>query len=167
MPNVAVQKMNGTENRLPIFDEIAKRFEDVRHRAFELFEHRGCEVGRGLEDWLKAEREILGSPPAELAEKDGAYELQIALPGFDVKDVQVTATPTEIIVHASSREEKKSEKENVLWTEFASNDVYRQLPIPNPIDADKTTATLEKGLLRVLAPKAVRAEKQSIAVKAA
>lgn len=167
MTNVVVQKANGTEKRLPIFDEIAKRFEDVRHRAFELFENRGCEIGRGLEDWLKAEREILGSPAAELAEKDGAYELQIALPGFDVKDIQVTATPTEIIVRASSSQEKKSEKENVLWTEFTSNDVYRQLPIPNSIDADKTTATLEKGLLHITAPKAVRAEKQSVAVKAA
>jgi HSP20 family protein len=167
MPNVAVQKVNGTEKRLPIFDEIAKRFEDVRHRAFELFERRGCEAGRGLDDWLKAEREILGSPAAELAEKDGAYELQVALPGFDAKDVEVTATATEIIVHASSSQEKKSEKDDVLWTEFASSDVYRHLPIPNPIDADKTTATLEKGLLRVTAPKAIQAEKPSSTAKAA
>ncbi len=167
MPNVAIQKMNGSEKKLPIFEEIAKRFEEVRHRAFELFENRGCQGGRGLEDWLHAEREILGSPAAELAEKDGAYELLVALPGFDVKDVRVTATPTEIIVHASSSQEKKSEKNTVLWTEFGSNDVYRQLQIPNSIDADKTTATLEKGVLRITAPKAIQTEKQLIAVKAA
>lgn len=167
MPNVTVQTVNGSEKRLPVFDEIAKRFDAVRNRAFELFETRGCEIGNGLDDWLKAEREILGSPIAELAEKDSAYELQVALPGFDVKDVQVTATPAEIIIHAASNQEKKTEKENLLWTEFASSDVYRQVQIPNPIDADKTTATLEKGLLRITAPKAVEAQKKPVAINAA
>ena len=166
MPNVAVQKINGSEKSLPIFAEIAKRFDEIQHRAFELFESRGCQIGRGLDDWLKAEREILGSPVAELAEKDGSYELQLALPGFDGKDVHVTVTPAEIIVHASSNQETKSEKDNVLWTEFASNDVYRRVQTPNRIDADKAAATLDKGLLRVTAPKAIAPEKKSMSAKA-
>jgi len=167
MANVVVQKTDTSEKHLPILDEIAQRFEEVRRRAFELFENRGCEIGRGLEDWLKAEREILGSPAAQLAEKDSSYELQVALPGFDAHDVQVTATPSEIIVHAASSKEKKSGKENLVWTEFAANDVYRQVHTPKQINADKTTAVLEKGLLRITAPKAVQAEKKSIAVTAA
>lgn len=172
MPNITVQKVNGNEKRFPIFDEIQKRLQEVQHRAFNLFERRQSEIDRGLEDWLRAEREILGSTAAELAEKNGAYEFQVALPGFEAKDVQVTATPGEIIVRASSSHETKTEKGDVLWTEFASNDVYRHLPIPKPIDLDKTTATMDKGLLRVTAPKApqsdvVPAGKQSSSVKVA
>jgi hypothetical protein len=53
---------------LPILGEIAKRFEHVRRRAFELFEKRRCEVGHALEDWLKAEHELLGWPVAEMSE---------------------------------------------------------------------------------------------------
>ncbi|MBZ5636006.1 MAG: Hsp20/alpha crystallin family protein [Acidobacteriia bacterium] len=49
-------------------------------------------------------------PAAELDEKDGAYEIQIALPGFEVKEVEVTATPTEVLVHAATKEEKKTQK---------------------------------------------------------
>ncbi len=32
--------------------------EQVRRRAFELYEERGCGNGRELEDWLRAEAEI-------------------------------------------------------------------------------------------------------------
>ena len=34
------------------------REEQVRMRAFELYEERGCGDGRELEDWLRAEAEI-------------------------------------------------------------------------------------------------------------
>lgn len=35
--------------------------EEIRGRAYELFEARGGEVGHELEDWLQAEEEIRGS----------------------------------------------------------------------------------------------------------
>jgi len=37
----------------------------------------------------------------------------------------------------------------VLWTEFDSNEVYRRFQVPNPINADKVTATLENGILKI------------------
>lgn len=33
--------------------------DQIRRRAFELYEARGCQDGHGLEDWLRAESEIL------------------------------------------------------------------------------------------------------------
>ena len=35
--------------------------EEIRKRAYELFEARGAEDGQELEDWLRAEQEIRGS----------------------------------------------------------------------------------------------------------
>ena len=97
MANVAVQKVEkaGPEP-LPIFETIEKRLDEVRRRAFELFEKRGYQLGHEIDDWLKAEHEVFGWPAAELAEKDGKYEAQITLPGFEPKEVQVTATPSEV-----------------------------------------------------------------------
>jgi DUF2934 family protein len=31
----------------------------IRERAYELYEHRGCEPGQDEQDWFRAEREIL------------------------------------------------------------------------------------------------------------
>lgn len=168
MPNVEIQKVKDSEKTgLPIFQEFEKRFGQIRNRAFELFETRGRELGHELEDWFKAEREIFGSPVSELVDKGNAYELQMALPGFDSRDIEVTATPDELIIHASSEQQKKSDKENVLWSEFTSSDVYRRVPAPTSLNSEGATATLEKGILRITAPKAQETKSKSIAVKAA
>ena len=33
----------------------------IRQRAYELYEARGCEDGHDLDDWLRAEAEIMGT----------------------------------------------------------------------------------------------------------
>lgn len=157
MPNVEVQKVTGNEKAtFPLFHEIAKKFDAVRNRAFQLFEGRGCQTGHDFDDWLQAERELMGAPAAELTDKGNAYEAQIALPGFDPKDVEVTATPDEIVVHAASKKEKTSESGQILWSEFFSNEVFRRIPAPAPLNTNNTTAVLEQGILRINAPKAVQ-----------
>jgi HSP20 family protein len=157
MSQVAIKKANDAGKKtLPVFEEIAKRLEAVRERAFDLFEKRGRELGHDREDWLAAERELFDWPAAEFAEKDGAYEIHVTLPGFEAKDVEVSATPTEVVVHASMEERKKTQKGRVLWTEFGSNEVYRHFGVPNPINVDKMTANLENGLLRITAPETAK-----------
>jgi HSP20 family protein len=152
MPQVAVEKVNDAGKALPIFERIAQRLEAVERRAFELFEERGGEAGHELEDWLKAEGELLGCPEKELTEKDGAYKVRIPLPGFEAKDVEVTATRNEVIVHAATHEERKTQKEAVTRTEFGSDEVYRRFAVLNPINVNKVTAILEKGVLTIDAP---------------
>ena len=61
----------------------------------------------------------------------------------------MTATPSEIVVHAATKQEKKGDKDNVLWTEFGSKNVYRRFEVPNPINLDKVTANIENGLLHI------------------
>lgn len=168
MPALVVQKVEDKSAKaLPLFEEIEKRLEDVRRRAFQLFEGRGSEIGNPLEDWLRAEHEIMGWPAAELDEKDGKYELEMTLPGYDPSEVQVTATPSELIVHANAKREKKAEEGKCLWTEFTSNDVYRRFELPEAIDMERANATLDKGMLHVTAPKKPRAEAKPIEVRAA
>lgn len=153
MSQVAITTTDdGRKSSLPVFGEIAKRFKAIERRAFELFEEGGRRMGRDLEDWLKAEHELLGSPPAELSEKDGVYEMHIALPGFHAKEVEITATPSGIVVHAAAKRENQAEKDNIVWSEFGSSDVYRHFELPNRIEVDKVTADLENGLLRINAP---------------
>lgn len=42
------------QDRLP----DSTREEKIRRRAYEIYLERGAEPGRGLEDWLQAEREL-------------------------------------------------------------------------------------------------------------
>jgi HSP20 family molecular chaperone IbpA len=155
MSSVTVQKVTDSEkSALPVFENIGSLFEGIQQRAYNLFQAGGCICGHDLDDWLKAEHEILGWPAAELKENADAYEAQITLPGYDAKDVEVIATPSEIVVRVASEHEKGGEDGAVLWTEFGSNQVYRRIGTPSPIDTGKVTAKLEKGVLRITAAKA-------------
>lgn len=152
MATIAVQKIeDSARTLLPIFQEIDKRIDQVQRRAFELSLTHGREDGHAMEDWFRAEHEIMGWPAAELAEIDGEYKLEMTLPGFDAKNVQVAATPTEIAVHAATG--TKPDGEHLLWTEFGSNDVYRLFHLPQSINTAHMRAGLENGLLKITVAK--------------
>jgi len=160
MSNILVQKVNSPEKQaLPIFAEIGKRMEDVRRRAHELFHLRVNGEGSDLSDWLTAEREIFGWAKAELAMKNNAYEIQLALPGFDAKDVEVTATHEEIVVHAAAKHQRQETSDpSIVWSEFGTNELYRRFDLPKSIALDKVSAKLDKGILLITAPYAVEAK---------
>jgi HSP20 family molecular chaperone IbpA len=141
---------------IPIFQEIGRRIDAVKQRAFDLFQRRGHTDGYALEDWVQAEHEILGWPAAELTEKDDAYEVHVTLPGFDAPEIEVTTTPSELVIHAATQHEKKGKEKGVVWTEFGSNDVYRHFELPSKIQVEKVVANLDKGILRITAPLAGR-----------
>lgn len=158
MANVTLRKVPTIEDRrLPIFAEAERIMKEVSRRAFDIFTARGAVEGHALDDWLAAEREICW-PAGELVDQAKTYELSVALAGFAPQDVEVTATPREIIVHAKTKSERKEERKEaesvVLWSEFGTNDVYRRVALSAEIDPEKVVATLDNGLLKVVAPKA-------------
>jgi len=166
MASVAVQKIEEKSVKpFPLFREIEKQFDQVRCHAFELFEKRGRELGHALEDWVQAEHDVMGWPAAELSETDSMYELAMTLPGYEPKDVEVVATPSEIVVHAKVEAETKEKKR--LWTEFRSNDVCRRFEFPEAIDVEKTMARLDKGMLHITVAKMSKVQAKPIQVRAA
>ncbi len=155
MSNVAVQKVEGRNTgAVPVLEQLERRLHDIRRRAFELFELRGGEAGHDLEDWLVAEREVLGWPVLEVEESDRQYDFRVILPGFKAKEVGVTATPSEIVVHARSTREKKSRAAEMSSTYASSNEVFRRIDLAQPIAVDQVKARLDDGTLRITAAKA-------------
>lgn len=153
MSDLKVHKVPSPEDRkLPVFKEFDEIADQIRVRAYNLFANRGFSMGNEVEDWLTAEREICW-PTAELVEEDDEFEIKVALAGFEPGDISVTATPREIIVKASHKEERKEDDKKVRWSEFRSNDVYRQIALPSDIDVDKIEAEFEHGMLEIEAPK--------------
>ena len=155
MPQIKIESVkDGDPKSQPILAQMERRMEDVRRRAFELFELRGCEYGQEVEDWLKAEREVLGWPPLETKENEREFEFQVPLDDFQVSQVTVLVTPSEIVVHAKTEAEKQAEEANARAAAFTGTEIYRRIELPRPIETDRTTATFDKGTLRITAAKA-------------
>lgn len=153
MTQVTVQGYTEAQKALPVYEDFARRMDAVRQRAFELFERRGFVPGRELDDWVSAEHDLLGWPSAELRERDSEYEIDMTLPGFTPADVEVTAMPGEVLVHACAEQRKTSGDEKVLWSEFTTNEVFRRFALPQGIEPARVTAQLNDGFLRVHVPR--------------
>ena len=166
MSKVAIQTFRN-EPVPSFFEEADRLFDEIRRRAFSLFEHRGFSPGRDLDDWLAAEREILWSPPVEMIENEKEFRVQIAVPGCEAKDIQVTALPESILVQTQPERTPEKKDGTVHISEISARKLYRRLDLPSPIDLEKITAKLDKGLLRLVAPKAAPTVEKKIHVAAA
>ncbi len=160
MADIKVQKVEKAEDRaLPVFQQLDDMLGRIQRRAFELFEARGFADDHDLEDWVTAERELCGAT-TEFVEQEKNYVLSVALPGFEPGQISVTATPGELIVQASEKTERHEEpakkEQKVLWSEFRSSDVFRRIELSEPIDVAKVSATLNQGLLKIVAEKAAK-----------
>ena len=166
MAKVDIQKVESPEDRsLPIFSEFDELMDRIRVRAYNLFRDRGSSEGGDLDDWFTAEREICW-PSAELEEDDDEFEIKVALAGFSTAEISVTAGPRELIVKASHESKRgETEKPNIRWSEFQSNNVYRRVELPAEIDVDKIKAKFANGLLEIDAPKAKQPEKRTKVVE--
>jgi HSP20 family molecular chaperone IbpA len=150
-----VRHWNGKE-KPPVVAELEKTIEKVQQRAFRLFEQRGELPGLEWEDWLRAEHEVLGSASAELLENDKELKLRVAIPGVESKDVTVTATPESLIVQANASDRHSEADGEIRFCEFSRDKLCRQFGLPSPIDVNTVSASLDKGMLNIVARKAAK-----------
>lgn len=153
MSTVAVQKIREADQSRPLLQETIQLLDRVRTRAFELFENRGRTPGSEIGDWLQAEKEVFRVPDMELSEGEWAFQLEIALPGFDAGDIRVAALPDALIVEGQAAHQHRNTHGTIHLCEFGERRVFRRIPLPKPIDVDHVSANLENGLLRVRAAK--------------
>ncbi|MGH9648484.1 MAG: Hsp20 family protein [Bryobacteraceae bacterium] len=156
MSIVVVQKIRDANQSRPMLKETTDLLDQVRMRAFELFQKRGGVPGSDLGDWLQAEKEVFRVPDMELAESDGEFQLQFAMPGFEAKDIRIAALPDELIVEGEAAHRHRGADGTVRYCEFGERRVFRQIPLPKQVDVDRVSATLDKGLLQVRAAKTNR-----------
>jgi HSP20 family protein len=168
MPNVVVQKVTDPGTiPLSFSDSMGKIFDQIREKAFCVFCENGSTHGHAIEDWLKAERELFQVPESELVERGKEFALQIAAPGFEAKDLEITALPNSIVVKGEATKESEKSERKVYFSEFSNKQLYRLYALPAAIDVDKTVATLEKGMLKVVAQKAEQQTKREKTVSIA
>jgi len=155
MANVSVEKVRDGESAPPtLFERMAAIVDKVRQRAFEVFESRHRVDDHSLDDWLQAERDVIHSPQAELTEKDGKFQVRVAISGFAPKDIRVTAMPTFLVIDAESKHEREQNGGDVHFCEFGQKQLFRRLDLPAAINVANVTATLDHGMLQITAPKA-------------
>jgi len=150
MSRVAVQ----TETTQTLMQRIEALTDSIRQRALAIFQSHNGGKTSDLDDWLQAERDVVWSPASELVNGEKEFFARVAAPGFDAKDIHVAALPNALIIEGDTTHTHESTNGNVCFCEFSEKKLFRRLDLPETIDPDRVTASLDNGILQVTAPKA-------------
>ncbi len=91
--------------------------------------------------------------PVELHEKDNEYSVKAELPGVKKEDLDIDIDKNHITINAKKEEELKEDTKGYRKSEFKYGEFSRTVYFPQEINIDKTKATLEHGILSIVAPK--------------
>ncbi|MHC1757163.1 MAG: Hsp20/alpha crystallin family protein [Methanosarcina sp.] len=93
------------------------------------------------------------SPLTDVAEEDNRVIVTTDLPGIDRENVELSLRENFLVISASKGKEEETEKEGYLRKERSFMRYYREIPLPEGVTEEGTTAQLKNGVLTVTLPK--------------
>ncbi len=88
-------------------------------------------------------------PAINISEDKKNYKIEIAVPGFDKKDIKIEFDNNLLIISSEKEKEKKSSKKNWLKQEYSYSSFCRRIPLPEGIDENKIKAKIRNGVLTI------------------
>lgn len=98
----------------------------------------------------------LSVPSINIKESEKAYDLSIATPGLDKKDLHMEITEGILTISAEKEKEEKEEKKNGHYNrmEYNYTSWSRSFTLPKDCDSNKINAEYKNGELKISIPKA-------------
>ena len=166
MPQIAITSIQDQEEAITVVSKwTEEHLQDIRSAAFGYFEQRGQFQGNDWADWLRAEREVLWRPPAEMFENSAAIVLRVAVPGFGATSLSITAAPFSLLIEGTETHQHCGLDARLRFCEFGRR-LFRRFDLPARIDPGDVGATLDKGILEIFVAKARRVEEADEPVEA-
>src|SRR5215471_1079568 len=148
----AVQRVKETAPAKPtVSTSILDRIEEVRNsiarRAFEIFEGKGRWPGRELDDWLRAESEMLHPMHLEFAESDSDLTVRAEVPGFSAKELEINVEPRRLTVTGKRETKEETKKGKTIYSELSAGEILRVVDLPVEVDTDNVSGVLKDGVI--------------------
>jgi|YNPNPStandDraft_1061719.scaffolds.fasta_scaffold22073_6 HSP20 family protein len=108
------------------------------------------------EDWLLPvfPRTELAKPAMDLYETDKEVVAELNIPDFNPENVEITVE-NDVLTVKGKMDEKKEEKEKGYWRkEIRRGSFERMVRLPVAIKQDAVEASYNKGVLKIVMPKA-------------
>src|ERR1051325_11497719 len=141
------------------WDDIDKLMNQVRERAYQIFDGRGRGDGHDWDDWFQAETELLKPVPLEITEKGNMLNIRADVPGFNENELEVNLEDGVLTIKGEHHEETEKKEEKLYYNERLARQIFRSFTLPVNVNADKAAAALKEGVLEVSVPKAEPAKK--------
>jgi HSP20 family protein len=117
-------------------------------------------------EFLRGDLTENGSAPRiDVGETKKEMIVLAELPGTAKEDLKIVVEEGVLTISGERKERVKAEGSRWLRNEIGTGRFSRSLELPVPVDADRITATLVNGLLRVVLPKAEQAQPREITIQ--
>jgi HSP20 family protein len=150
-----------------VFDRIQKTYDTIARRAFEIFDTKGRWLGHELEDWFRAESELLHPVHLEIKETDDALVARAEVPGFATKELTIDLEPRRLTITGKHEAKEETKKGKTVYSEMCANEILKIVDLPAQVDTSKVTSTLKDGILTIEMPKAEQAKRVRVEPKTA
>lgn len=119
----------------------------IARRAHELFEVRGREHGHDLDDWVRAEAELLCPVSIAMSESQGRVSVCVKVTGFLRSEIEASGEPHRITV-LGSRKPRTATTEGAIEQHASLPDqVLQVIDLDTEVDPGQATAKVRAGEL--------------------
>jgi HSP20 family molecular chaperone IbpA len=139
-------------------DRIQQTYDSIARRAFEIFDNNGRWFGHDLEDWVRAESELLHPVHLEVAESEDDLTVRAEVPGFSTKELEINVEPRRLTLVGKHEAQEERKKAKPIYSEWCAKEILRVVYLPTDVDTSKASATLKDGILSIELPKAAHAK---------
>jgi HSP20 family protein len=124
------------------------------------------DMNRLFEDWAPGLRGRSEGPLLNLWSGKDDLVVTVELPGVEAKDVDISVVGDQLTVRGKREAEAVGEDAAWVRQERPVGEFVRSIQLPYRVDADKVTAEMRNGVLRVTLPRHEADRPRQIVVKA-
>lgn len=105
------------------------------------------------------------APRLDVVESDAEFEIEAEMPGLHREDIEISFNDGVLTIRGEKKIEEERKAKNRHVSERRYGEFRRSLRLPSSVDPNAIKATMENGVLRVVAPKLAHAEAKKIEVR--
>jgi len=120
------------KNAMPKFPNIIERF-----------------FGKNITRDNSGDVEVATVPSVNISDANKAFEVNVALPGLDKKDVKVEIQNNCLVISSEKQYENEEKNKNWIRKEYGYASFQRIFQLPEEADPDKVHAEMKNGVLTI------------------
>ena len=106
-------------------------------------------------------------PAVDIQETESAYVLDMELPGYDEKNIEIHVDGSNLSISSKQEKEEKEDKAAYIMRERRLSSFSRSFKLPENADSEAVSAAFKNGILSLQIKKRAEAQKRSIQINAA
>lgn len=106
-------------------------------------------LGKKITDEAATNEDVAVIPSVNIADVDKAFEVNVALPGLEKKDVKIEIQNDCLVVSSEKQYEKEEKNKNWMRREYGYASFQRKFQLPESADQDRIQAEMKNGVLSI------------------